>query len=433
MSLDHETQQHRDTAAPRSRRAARPAPREPELLRRVGLIGNRAAARVAQRPATRLTRATLQRAPVAPSAYLTAVRTNGAGADEWDPQWTAAITAVVANTDFTHFPATIDDASQDDARRLINILKGVGPLSNNPKSYRLAIDAIRWHADIEGDVAGSGFGSLDVSTAGPSGFSGRPAFPKITQLNVPVKSGQHRRHILAWHTIREFVSLVYAAQPDRVLRPIRATVETPRDQVAAQALADAFQHVFSGREKAHAASGDLTNDELLKIGLFMMNGNPRNLWPGKGSTNSALNTAQMHMNEALGKVKTFGDVGALAQKWSTPTGKVVYSVATGLGAAVLWQRGTELLSVWEQTKDPATESGYVTQVVDAVKQYVVSNLEIDVMSDVKVQNEIAQEKRDALKDPIAVIDNVVSGRVAANAIDPFFIESAITEFLTYLK
>jgi hypothetical protein len=402
------------------------APREPDIVRLQRALGNRAIGGIAH---ARI----LQRTAVAPSAYLTAIKTNGPASDEWDPQWTAALGKVVAITDFTHFPATIDDATEDGPRSVANIFKGIGPLSNDAKSYRLSVDAIRWSAGIESDAAGSGFGSLDTSTTGASGISGRPAFPKITQVNIPLRAGQHRRHILAWHTIREFVSLAHAAHAKAVIGPIWQKYHAPADDASGQAFAEAHEHVSSGREKSHASSGALTDEEMLKIGLFVMNGNPRNLWPGKGSTNSAINTAQMHINSALNEVKTFKDLASLAQKWDKAPGKVVYSTATGLAASVLWQRGTEAMSVWEQTKEAAKEGAYVAEVVQAVKQYVVSNLEIDVMSDVKAQNEIAHEKAEALRDPIALIDNVVSGRVAAAEVDPRFIEAAMAEFLTYIK
>lgn len=399
---------------------------ETELLRLQRALGNRAVGGIVQR---RL----LQRAPVAPSAYLTTIRTDGAASDEWDPQWTAALANVVAITDFTNFRSPMDDADQHDAQVLANTLKALGPLSRDSKSYRLAVDAVRWYAGIESDSGGSGFGSLDTATPGASGFTGRPAFPKITQVNIPLKGGQHRRHILAWHTIREFVSLAQAAHPRAVLGTIRQLNDRAPDPASGQAFAEAHEHVVSSREKTHAASGGLTDEEALKIGLFVMNGNPRNLWAGKGSTNSAINTAQMHINTALNEVKTFAELGALAQKWDKAPGKVVYSTATALAAAVLWQKGTEAMSVCDHKNDRANEGAYVSSVIDAVRQYVVSNLEIDVMSDVKSQNEIAHQKAEALRDPIQLIDNVVSGRVAAGAVDPGFVIAAIAEFLTYMK
>jgi hypothetical protein len=408
------------------RSAVRRASPEPDMLRLQRAVGNRAIGGMVQRRV-------LQRTAVAPSAYLTAIQTNGPASEEWDPQWTAAVGKVVHVTDFTHFPPTIDDATEDGPRVVANILKGIGPISNDAKSYRLTVDAIRWSAGIESDAAGSGFGSLDTSTTGASGISGRPAFPKITQVNIPLRAGQHRRHILAWHTIREFVSLAHAAHPKAVIGSIWQKYHAPADDASGQAFAEAHQHVASGREKSHAGSGGLTDEEMLKIGLFVMNGNPRNLWPGKGSTNSAINTAQMHINSALNEVKTFNDVAALAEKWDKAPGKVVYSTATTLAATVLWQKGTEALSVWDQTKEAAKEKDYVASVVQAVQQYVVSNLEIDVMSDVKAQNEIAHEKAEALREPIMLIDNVVSGTVAAANVDPGFIDVAMAEFLTYIK
>jgi hypothetical protein len=372
----------------------------------------------------------VQRAPVAPVTYLTNIIATDSADPEWDPHWTAGLTKVSTDASFLATAgATLDDASEGDVLKLIGVLKALAGLSSDrPNPFRSAIAAVRWHAGIESDSGGSGFGDLDTSG---TPLTGRPAFPKITQVNIPLRSGQHRRHILAWHTIREFVSKMYAAQRPVVIETIWKMQSDPPDETVAQAFAEGFQHVVSGREKSGAGSGMLNDGELLKVGLFVMNGNPRNLWGGKGSTNSALNTAQMHMNAALEKVTGFAGFEALVKTWSDAKGKAVYQTATDLGAQVLSEAANTEWLAWQATNDPTKEEDYVQNVIRKVQAYVISNLETDVMGDSKVQNEIAVEKYDALKDPIALIDNVASGLADPSEVPPEIVAEAMRQFMTY--
>ena len=374
----------------------------------------------------------LQRAPVAPNTYLTNLIASDSGDPEWDPQWTVALGRVAGGANLAQFfKPLMDDADEGDVAKLLGVMKGLAELSSDkPNMTKIAMDAVRWHAGIESDSGGSGFGSLDTST---QPFTGRPAFPAITQANVPLRAGQHRRHILPWHSIREFVSIAYAAQREPVITTIWKLFNAPPDEAVAQAFAEATKHVVTGREKTGKGSDVLSDDELLRMGLFVMNGNPRNLWAGKGSTNSAINTAQMHMHTALSKLNTFQDVAKLASDWQNASGKAVYKSATELGANVLTQEGTMAYSLWEVTKDPMQEKSAVDGVAAKVKDYVVSNLEIDVLGDSKAQTEIAQEKQGALKESVMFIDNVVTGKAQVGELPGRFISEAIAEFLTYYK
>jgi hypothetical protein len=141
----------------------------------------------------------------------------------------------------------------------------------------------------------------------------------------------------------------------------------------------------------------------------------------------------MHMNAALDKVNTFKELGELATQWEEAKGKTIYKTSTGLGAEIIKQEGTLAYSIWEQTKDPTQEQGYVKQVVKKIRDVVVSNLEVDVLGETKEQNEIVQQKQQAMKDPIGFIDNVVTAKVPINQVEPKFISMAVAEFLCYIK
>ncbi|CAG0933681.1 hypothetical protein TFLX_03172 [Thermoflexales bacterium] len=414
------------------------------VLHLQGTIGNQRVARLLDRQTThqpaslsssiRATpaRNVIQRAIVAPSAYLTGLIVKNGADPEWDPHWTPALNQVVLKPEFAmSVPATMDDAVEGDILKLLGILKGLAGLSSDkPNRYKAAIDAVRWDAGIESDSGGSGFGSLDTSD---SPISGRPAFPALTQVNVPLKAGQHRRHIVPWHAIREFVSMAYGAKREVVISTIWKTYGDPPDKAVEQAFAEAYKHVLSGREKTGGSQDVLSDEEWLKVGLFVMNGNPRNLWAGKGSTNSAINTAQMHMNGALDKVTTFKGLSELAETWKAAKGKMVYSTATALGADVLSREGQLAYEQFLLVNNPLKEADFAKLAVEKVRQYVVSNLELDVVGDVKAQTEIAQEKAQALKEPLAIIDHVVTGKVKVAEVEPAFIETALREFMTYMK
>ena len=374
----------------------------------------------------------IQRVIVAPGDYLTGLCAKNGADPEWDTQWNIALSQIVSKPQFNEFtPKTIDDEDESHIRILLGIMEGLAGLSNDkPNPYKIAMDAVRWAAGIESDSGGSGFGSLDTSA---SPISGRPAFPAITQTNVPLKRGQHRRHIMPWHSIREFVSMAYDAKPQVVIGTIWKMSGKPPDLAVAQAFAEAYEHVVSNREKTGASEEAFSNKEWLKVGLFVMNGNPRNLWAGKGSTNSAINTAQMHMNAALDKLTTFQELDELCNTWKLGKGKIIYSTATALGADVLWHEGSAAHEEFTQANDTLKEAEFVKPVAKKVRRDVVSNLELDVLADGKAQTEIALEKANALQDPMAIIDNVVTGYVKVAEIEPFFIEGALQEFMTYIK
>ena len=374
----------------------------------------------------------IQRAIVAPGTYLTGLIAKNGADQGWNPQWTIALNQIVRKPKFKEYiTKEIDDEVENDILRLLRIMNELARLSyDKPNPYKIAMDAVRWAAGIESDSGGSGFGSLDTSA---SRISGRPAFPAITQANIPLKGGQHRRHILPWHSIREFVSMAYDANQEVVIGTILKMFNSQLDDVVAQAFAEAYNHVVSNRKKTGASEEAFSNEEWLKVGLFVMNGNPRNLWAGKGSTNSATNTAQMHMNAALDKLTTFKELVELCNTWNLGKRKIIYSTATALGADVLRHEVSAAHEEFALADDPLKEAEFVKPVAKKVRRDVVSNLELDVLADGKAQTEIALEKAKDLQNPIAIIDRVVTGEEEVAKIEPSLIEVALQEFMTYMK
>ena len=377
------------------------------------------------------TRRLLQRAPVAPATYFKGIADKSGGDPEWDPKWTKALKTVEGRNDLvTLFGNTIDDASESDAHRVLGKLAALKGLSyEKPNPYIAAIDAVRFHFGIESDSGGSGFGSLDTSG---TEFEGRPAFPEITQKAIGLKAGQHRRHILAWHDLRDFMQIAYGAQRDTVIMTIAKTLDKPGPGTDT-AVAEAWGLVMKSREKTKNTAATVADEEWLKLALFIMNGNPRNLWAGKGTTNSAINTAQMAMNKELGAITTFTGLGQLATKWASDKGKAVYNTSTTLASDVLIQQGTEAESLWlHQGKQPLQEPVLVKGVVAKVTEWVVSNLQLDLLGETKAQTEFVQGMSKELKEPREIIDNVVHNPGLIKSVEPRFVEYAIREFLTYV-
>lgn len=412
-----------------SRRAAeRPAEPMPVPVRR---LSREDVARLQRTAGNQATRRLLQRALVAPAAYFNGIAAVSGGNPEWDPKWTGALGVVAGRPDLVGlFGNTLDDASESVAHQVVGKLAALKGLSYaKPNPYVAAIDAVRFHFGIESDSGGSGFGSLDTSG---KEFEGRPAFPQLTQKAITLKAGQHRRHILAWHDMREFMQIAYGAQRDTVIMTIAKTFDQPGPGTDT-AVAEAWGLVMKSREKTKNTAGNVADEEWLKMALFVMNGNPRNLWAGKGTTNSAINTAQMAMTKELDAITTFEDVAQLATKWSADHGKAIYNTSTTLASQVLLQYGTLAWSLWEhQGKQAAQQAELLKGVVAKVSEWVLSNLQQDVLGDNKAQTELVNEMSKGLKDARLVIDHVVQNPELIKSVEPHFVEHAIREFLIYV-
>jgi hypothetical protein len=287
---------------------------------------------------------------------------------------------------------------------------------------RPAMGAVGWAAGTLMPERGGGFNTLTVRYGDDRGLEigGRPSFPRVTQETIEIHRGQHRRHVLAWHDLKKFVSRAYSANPDMVISTIQQVASYP-DALARSAFAEAFRHVGKGvvPDSEYWYGEDIfDHHDWLKVGLFVMNGNPRNLWAGKGRINSAINTAQMHMNDALRQVGTMNDLVLLVNRWWSVQAGEVYTEAVHLAADVL---------------DHAMRTipfgpGYVGEVTDRVGEWVVRNLEVDAL-----ENRESQRKWDDLQDAILAIHGVASGRIEIHELSGPFLQRILTEFMTYMS
>ncbi|MDC0713317.1 DUF4157 domain-containing protein [Stigmatella sp. ncwal1] len=361
----------------------------------------------------------VQRKQVNLDDYLDEAIADNQGDPEWDPQWTWALTELKQNSQYReHLPKTLDDVNADDAEKLVAVLRALAGLGGGtPNVYRLAQQAIQRHAKIESTGQSTGMATLSV--AGGS-LTGRPDFPTGTKQQIPLLTGQHRRHVLAWHSIRGFIDLAYQSRKALLLQTIRANLPNASIQAAVTEGTKALG-------KDPSVPQPLTDEETLKLGLFVMNGNPRNLWAGKGSVNSAINTAQGHLNKSLAAAQSLANLQTLVGVWEGANGKPVYKMATTLAASVLKEALADVQGFVEPTQEPQA----VTYVKSRIHHWVISNLEIDSLGDSKAQNQVAVSKFLALQAPINTVWAVESGEVAFSDVPDTALEKVIQEYMTY--
>ena len=133
-----------------------------------------------------------------------------------------------------------------------------------------------------GEKAGKpGLGDLRSLAFDQDKIVGRPSFHGETNTKLETKAKQHRRHIIAWHNIREFANKAYAAMGTRIseiIDPLLAKLEK-------------LKLYHETKAKVEKLTGlDDTKKKLL-VAVFIMNSNPANLWVGEGKENSGINTA----------------------------------------------------------------------------------------------------------------------------------------------
>src|SRR5580704_7390753 len=261
----------------------------------------------------------------------------------------------------------LDDTKLLDVEKLLGALRGISQISDDRDSYRQTVEAVRWYAAIEHKRGGAtGFATLDLT--GPT-FKGRPSFPQHTQQTVKVVGKQHRRHIFAWHDIREFLWRARGMYRQEVLETIAWLCQNHP--------AGSSKAIDEGIEHARKQPSQSQEQDLLRVALFVMNGNVRNLWAGSGRINSTLNAVGISLRKDLADVKDFTGMRKLAEKWrGTTDGSDPALAAKGLG----WQLLNVACEQWEAVKGRTQEKEetHLLRAIRTVNNWVISNLEIDV-------------------------------------------------------
>ncbi|HEX3093056.1 MAG TPA: hypothetical protein VHW72_10570, partial [Candidatus Angelobacter sp.] len=166
---------------------------------------------------------------------------------------------------------------------------------------------------------GGGGGNLKVEYDGGSdavAVHGRPGFEKVASELPGMRRGFHRRHIVAWHTLK--------ASLQNVVNELIKLQGKERGIRQATDVLLKFSNLIGpepeGQEKIKRKSKDkgpgkperllpteASNDPedlvvLMKRVLSKINSNVLNLWPGEGYENSLINTYQVQFREWAGAV-----------------------------------------------------------------------------------------------------------------------------------
>lgn len=201
---------------------------------------------------------------------------------------------------------------------------------------------------------------------------GRPTFPKHTQEKLNHESPlSARRHILAWHAIRDLANRYVAAVKEG---PAAASFARWLDEAKPklpQAVNDDLKRIFppdgSKPPKAVFGGNEALGRALLPA-LYVMNGNPKNLWMGDSAENSAIAAKFAHAKEAILARKDANSLLAAARDWVKAAPKTNDS---------LWWAGRAILDAAEDADLDGHDPGELLTLLRAVAFMGIAGLDVD--------------------------------------------------------
>lgn len=254
--------------------------------------------------------------------------------------------------------------------------------------------------------------------------AGRPHFHPDIVGGMKTVPGQHRRHIIAWHTLLAFTNKVYQA-----LGPKAIAVLEGRIKVLAQ-LND--PRLGKAQELLDKVSDPAA--KILLSALYVMNSNPENLWVGEGKENSGINIGRITLLGEMAKWQSVEDMVLSVDNWGLVTGtsavadakKRAHGFATTMLSSALANmsaqtmdenkvKGQKLTSPWldafygrlRQARYEAeafqlpnaptnafldVEKDLLEQLRDSIDAWILGNLDYDVGYDDQRPKEILQQR-----------------------------------------
>lgn len=231
-------------------------------------------------------------------------------------------------------------------------------LYNYPLNYRVKQIQYNTLAWLMGSYRRTpGAGSLaDVSLTAQGVVTGRPGFSVYTQQYMKAiedKTGHNptnaRRHVVAWHTIRSLMNLLISSIDGQ---PAAAQTDSEEEEKNDDAELSADQRVQRVAQMLSAIDASKVPDavkseadDLLKKmpdrpfgghgdagktilrSLFIMFGNPLNLWWGNSRANSRLPGIYTRTMNKLKAEGTKEKLLALANTWTTVEGETIDATA----------------------------------------------------------------------------------------------------------
>ncbi|MFF3735161.1 DUF4157 domain-containing protein [Streptomyces sp. NPDC002476] len=147
----------------------------------------------------------------------------------------------------------------------------------------------------ENAPAPPGIGSFGTMTMhGKKAIIGRPNFAASTRADLTTQPMQHRRHVIAWHNIRDLLNRAYATHG----RTLISYLETKLTDVHAGMSAESDASVVN-MPPAEFGTGDRAEAEVLMRAAYVMNSSVKNLWVGSGQENSEINILSRFLQESI--------------------------------------------------------------------------------------------------------------------------------------
>jgi hypothetical protein len=175
---------------------------------------------------------------------------------------------------------------------------------------RTQYNALRWVMGTSDRAPGAGsLGDLKVTTDGE--IDGRPGFPAYTQGHHRPDPVEARRHVVAWHRIRSLMNQMISALGgvnNAADELGQLKIEVPKQ------VSDEADRLLA-RRPDRVAGGFGANGKLLLRILFIMNGNPDNLWVGSSAVNSQLPGIYKRTVDAIEKCQSLAGIVELAKTW----------------------------------------------------------------------------------------------------------------------
>lgn len=222
--------------------------------------------------------------------------------------------------------------------------------------------SLQWVLDRRNISPGSGgLGTLSIVNGQ---VEGRPAFAPWTQEYLRNNPAQARRHIIAWHLLRDLMNELINNNPAGI-----AGVAQSLGSLAILAPDEVLNGVVNKLEQVPARTyGDMgeVGKVILKI-LYIMNSNPGNLWLGNSIVNSLLPGIRKRSMDALEAASSLQMLIDLARYWASEEDRDTVDstahVVTGMTILRYWEETSKYINneeeyraVWERSLELARNS-----------------------------------------------------------------------------
>ncbi|MER0243779.1 DUF4157 domain-containing protein [Streptomyces sp. HSW2009] len=154
-----------------------------------------------------------------------------------------------------------------------------------------------------GGTSAPGAGGLGSMVIKDRALIGRPAFAPSTMTTRSVAPGQHRRHIIAWHNIRELLNRAYQGHGQTLITYLESKLGD--DQVD-QDMAQQANTAMGNLPKAAYGKAGEADGRVLMAAAYVMNSSVDNLWVGPGQENTEINRLSRSLQERLAGITPGG-------------------------------------------------------------------------------------------------------------------------------